>query len=159
MVLSGITLVIFDSRIIQKYFRRIRNKFRRSNNEPELELGSESHAAEESTKSTLPEAQPETHSVDRETPAASASGVNTQQTVHVNVQTDSQTDDATRPASTEDVKVPYSIFVGLIILVFFIVSFIVIMVIRGVLDDLPQLFRFFANIFLAGIFHVHFDLC
>ena len=159
MVLSGIALVIFDSRIIQRYVRRILNKFRRSNPEPELELGTESQAAEESTTSVLPEAQPEIHPVDRETPAASASGVNTQQTVHVNAQADLQTDNATRSASTQDVKVPYSIFVGLSILVFFIVSFVVIMVIRGVLDDLPTLFRFFANIFLAGIFHVHFDSC
>ena len=39
MVLSGISMVIFDSRIVQRYFRRIRDRFRRRDEEPQVELG------------------------------------------------------------------------------------------------------------------------
>jgi uncharacterized membrane protein len=50
----------------------------------------------------------------------------------------------------QEIIIPYSIRTGLFCFVFFLVSFIVIMVIRGVLDSLAVAFKFFANILLAG---------
>jgi hypothetical protein len=46
--------------------------------------------------------------------------------------------------------VPYTVLTGVLVLGFFFASLITIMVVRGVVPDLPVLFRFFGNIFLAG---------
>lgn len=155
MVLSGIAMVIFDSRIIQRYIRKLRDMFRRRNQEPQIELGTNSHSQEP----TSPEEGPKTLSIDPEETAVSASGINSRQAPRTNAQTDEQTSDTTRTLTDQDVKLPYSLRVGLIILGLFLISFIVIMVIRGVLKDLPSLFRFFANIYLAGIYHTKSDSC
>jgi len=50
----------------------------------------------------------------------------------------------------EDVIIPYTTSTALLLLGLFAISFIVIMTIRGVLSDLPNLFKFFSNIYLAG---------
>jgi len=155
MVLSGIAMVIFDSRIIQKYIRKLRDMFRRRNEEPQIELGTDSH----SQQPTSPEEPPKTLSIDPEETAVSASGINSQQAPRTNIQIDDQPIDGTPPPTDQEVKLPYSLRVGLMILGFFLISFIVIMVIRGVVKDLPTLFRFFANIYLAGIFPAKSDSC
>jgi hypothetical protein len=155
MVLSGIAMVIFDSRIIQKHIRKLRDMFRRSNQEPQIELGTGSHSQEP----TSPEELPKTLSVNPEETSVSASGISSRQAPHTNVQIDEQPIDTTRTPTDQDVKLPYSLRVGLIILGLFLISFIVIMVIRGVLKDLPTLFRFFANIYLAGICQTKSDSC
>ena len=49
-----------------------------------------------------------------------------------------------------DAIIPYKVSTGLFVLGFFITSFVAIMVIRGVVQDLPDLFKFFSNVFLAG---------
>ena len=48
------------------------------------------------------------------------------------------------------VLIPYTIRTGIIILVGFVVCTVVIMTVRGLMPDLPELYKFFANIWLAG---------
>jgi hypothetical protein len=50
----------------------------------------------------------------------------------------------------EEVAIPFSVRTGFFALALFLVSFIVILVVRGVVDNVPMLFNFFANIYLAG---------
>jgi len=56
---------------------------------------------------------------------------------------------STSRVRAEDVMIPYSISMGLIIFAIFIISFIVVIVIHGVVHNTPILFKFFANIYLA----------
>lgn len=51
---------------------------------------------------------------------------------------------------SQEIRLAYSIRTGLCIFAFFLATFITVMVVRGVIPDLPPLFRFFANIYLAG---------
>ena len=140
-------MVIFDSRIVHRYLRKMQDRVRRGQREPQLELGNQIPPQE----STSQDEQPEILSVDPNGTNASASGVSPQQ-ITVSDQEEQIPSIDTVPLSTpQDIKVPYSITVGLIIFGLFIISFIVIMVIRGVVNELPSLLRFFANIFLAGI--------
>lgn len=46
--------------------------------------------------------------------------------------------------------IPYKVSTGLLILGLFVISFIVIMTIRGIVHDVPSLFTFFSNIYLTG---------
>jgi hypothetical protein len=47
--------------------------------------------------------------------------------------------------------IPYKVSTGLLVLGFFVVSFVVILTIRALLQDrVPSLFMFFSNIYLAG---------
>lgn len=47
--------------------------------------------------------------------------------------------------------IPYKVSTGLLVLCFFVVSFVVILTIRALLHDrVPSLFMFFSNIYLAG---------
>lgn len=46
--------------------------------------------------------------------------------------------------------VPYTVRTGVLVLGFFFLTLTTIMVVRGVVPNLPILFRFFGNIFLAG---------
>jgi hypothetical protein len=58
--------------------------------------------------------------------------------------------DSCHSTSEDSDFVPYTVRTGVIVLGVFFVTLIVIMVIRGVVPNLPTLFRFFGNIFLAG---------
>src|SRR5438045_3018721 len=49
-----------------------------------------------------------------------------------------------------DAIVPYKVSTGLFVLAFFLASFVAIVAIRGVIHDLPSLFKFFSNVYLAG---------
>lgn len=81
----------------------------------------------------------------------SASGVSQQGSID-SEENEANTDRRTLQQRSENVMVPYSAKVGLLIFALFVLSFIVIMVLRGVLTNAPTLFRFFTNIYLAGMF-------
>ena len=49
-----------------------------------------------------------------------------------------------------DAVIPYKVSTGLLVFAFFLVSFVTIVAIRGVIKDLPALFKFFSNVYLAG---------
>ena len=139
MVLSGITMVIYDSRIVHSGLKKIRNKFQR-NQEHQIELGTDG----------TPRISQDIQRVDNPETETSASGVSRRQTNDESGEVEADLDQETAQTTHENVMVPYSIAVGLLIFAFFVVSFIVIMVVRGVLTEAPPLFRFFANIYLAG---------
>ena len=46
--------------------------------------------------------------------------------------------------------IPYKVSSGLIVLGCFAASFVSIVTIRGILHDLPRVFQFFSNMYLAG---------
>src|SRR5271170_6668744 len=75
MVLSGVAMVIFDSRIVHRYLRKMQDRVRRGQREPQLELGNQIPPQE----STSQDEQPEILSVDPNGTNASASGVSPQQ--------------------------------------------------------------------------------
>ena len=136
----------------------MRNRFRRNHQEPEIEVEdiSNSQRVEQNISETpFPKPEPSSIRVDLENNENSASGVNRQQADQAD---NAPAENSTRTVRSEEVKTPYSILVGMIILSLFVVSFIVIMVIRGVLHNLPPLFGFFANMYLAGISHAVFGL-
>lgn len=158
MVLSGIAMVVYDSRIIQRNFTKVRNKFRRIGHEPQIELGTVDSPPDESQQDELGTAQGlESVRVDPHPDANSATGVNppkASRTERIKVEPEVSLRNTTLAIRADDIALPYSIWVGLSLLCLFLVSFVVIMVVRGVVDNLPLGFRFFANIYLAGIFHL-----
>jgi hypothetical protein len=140
MVLSGIAMVVFDSRVIHNALKKIRNKFRR-NQEQQLELGPDSSQV----------ISQDIQRVDNPEVETSASGVNQRQATDDAGGSEADSNQTVPRVRAENVIVPYSIKVGLLIFAVFLVIFVVIMVLRGVLTDAPLLFRFFANIYLAGM--------
>lgn len=139
MVLSGVAMVIYDSRIIHNGLKKIRNKFRR-HQEQQIELGTD----------VFPGQTQGIQRVDNPESETSASGVSRRPTDDGDNGSEANPTQETPQIRPETVMVPYSIAVGLLIFAFFVLSFIIVMVLRGVLNDAPLLFRFFANIYLAG---------
>ena len=145
MILSGTAMLIFDSRLIQRNGKKLWNKLRRRHaSERPVEL-------EANPRSTEPETDQSTVRIDIHQ-RQQQQGVKIRQ-----VQT--PTPDSETPAPVEpqpssppsqEIRLAYSIRTGLCIFIFFLASFITVMVIRGVIPDLPPLFQFFANIYLAG---------
>lgn len=147
MVLSGLAMVIFDSRIVHKAFSKIQKMFRRNRQEPQIELGENSQTEPAQTATASPNAV----LVDNEGNKNIASGVSERPTSRTGPESESSDNPTPLLRSQENVSL-YSVKVGLLLLGLFIISFIIIMVLRGVLSDAPVLFRFFANIYLAGIY-------
>ena len=150
MVCCGIAMVIFDSRIIHRAIRKLRGAVRRHPPSPsQIDTELETRPPEQDI---LP--------VDEEAIEADsrASGVSPMQ-LHRPSESQQPTSETPLATPTSDtIKIPYSIRVGVIILVLFIILFVVVMVLRSVLTNAPTLFRFFANILLAGtiIFGIFF---
>jgi len=139
MVLSGIAMVIFDSRVVHNCLKAVKNKFRR-NREQQPELGH-----------NLSQVAPQDiQRVDNPKIETSATGVSQRQPLDAAEDSEVDTSQTIPVVRSENLIVPYSIKVGLLVFALFVVSFIVIMVLRGTLTDAPALFRFFANIYLAG---------
>ena len=89
--------------------------------------------------------------IDAEIHGAIASGVGSD-TSRTNLNPDGSVHSEDTEISTQnEVMIPYSVQTGLLVFCVFVISFVVIMVIRGVVVDVPRLFKFFANIYLAGI--------
>lgn len=147
MVISGIAMVIFDSRIIHNWIRKIRNRFQRNQQENNVEL-EENIDTNEVALNTRPESKP--IPVDPNNNETSLSRRNQQSPD----QQDNHVESSVPRVRSDEVKMPYSILTGVVIFVIFIVSFIVIMVIRGVVPNSPIAYRFFANMYLAGISQV-----
>ena len=150
-------MVIYDSRIVHRIFTRIRNRVLPNRTETQVELGGiGSPAQDPGSGERQPESLqvPESVCIGQDPDANPASGVHPLQSSH----TEQKNSEPDIPSPTreptiraEDVKLLYSIWVGVFLFCFFLVSFIVIMVVRGVVDSLPAKFRFFANIYLAGL--------
>lgn len=158
MVLSGIAMVVYDSRIVQRNFAKVRNKFRRNGHELQIELGTVDSPPDESQEGDSRTAQGlESVRVDPHPDANLATGVNPprgSRTERTKVEPEASLRNTTVAIRADDIALPYSIWVGLSLFGLFLVSFVVIMVVRGVVDNLPLDFRFFANIYLAGTFHL-----
>ena len=156
MVVSGIAMVIYDSRVVQRNFARIRNRVRRNRQEPQIELADIGSLPQEasSQENGLESLQvPESVRVDRDADATPATGVKPPQASSIEqtrVKSAAPLRGIAHPIRAEDVKISYSIRVGIVLFCFFLISFIVIMVVRGAVDSLPSDFLFFANIYLAG---------
>ena len=144
MALSGIALVIFDSRIIHRWLRKLKIQFRRSQREQNVEIGENTNPPEVNPQPRETQSEPNPIQVDSNN-EPSTSLRNRQQS-----QQDNTPETSGPRVSAENVKIPYSILTGLIIFTFFIISFVTIMVIRGVVHNAPVLFEFFANMYLAG---------
>ena len=140
-------MVIFDSRIIHNWIRKIRNRFQRNQQENNVEL-EENIDTNEVALNTRPESKP--IPVDPNNNETSLSRRNQQSPD----QQDNHVESSVPRVRSDEVKMPYSILTGVVIFVIFIVSFIVIMVIRGVVPNSPIAYRFFANMYLAGISQV-----
>lgn len=146
MIISGIAMVIFDSRIIHKWIRKIKTRFRRNQQEENIELGQDAIPTEASPKTEEPESDPKPIRIDTDNNETSLSRRNQQ----ASSQQDSNVDNSASRVRAEEVKMPYSIMTGVSIFLIFVTSFIVIMVIRGVIHNAPIAYKFFANMFLAG---------
>jgi hypothetical protein len=147
MVISGIAMIIFDSRIIHNWIRKIKAQFQRNQQEENIELG-ENTIPNEAVPSTG-EGQSESKPIpldtnNNETPVS-------RRNQQSQAQQDSNVEDSGPRVRSDEVKMPYSIATGVTIFALFIISFIVIMVIRGVVHNSPVAYRFFANMYLAGI--------
>lgn len=152
MVLSGIAMMIYDSRIlhtvVSRFWARIRH--RESCDHRQIELGPMADVG-----ASTPTAQGSAVRIDREGNKL-ASRADTVPRAESPIEPTELSRTPSSRETTQQVGVPYSIRTGLLAFAFFVVSFIVIMVTRGVITSLPSLYRFFANIFLAGtvfLFH------
>lgn len=147
MVLSGIALAIFDSRIIHRWLRKIKTWVRKNHREENVELGENANSAENESQSGNTQPEPEPIRVDASDESPASVGTRRQ-----HGRQDDISEERSMPrVRAEDVMVPYSILTGSIIFACFIISFIAVMIIRGVVHNLPILFKFFANMYLAGI--------
>jgi len=151
-------MIIFDSRIVHRSLKILRVKFRGPGPQPEVEQG------------TPPEIELETQIAPTELSVSPSDPVEIPQMEHKTsgidvTQPRHSNQDATEslhsPISAElnnELGLPYSIRTGLLIFAFFVATFVSVMVTRGVINNLPLLYRFFANILLAGISHVELGL-
>ena len=149
MVLSGIAMAIFDSRIIHRWLRKIKVKFQRVQRQESVELGENTNPHETDVQPAEPTetpSDPKPIPVDSNDESSTSIGNRRQQDRQENIP-----EPPAPRVRADDVMIPYSILIGLIIFAVFIISFVVVMVIRGVVHDAPNLFVFFANMYLAGI--------
>jgi hypothetical protein len=153
MVSAGAAMVLYDSRVTQLGIRKLKAKFRRHNLGPEIELGGTAETSDVDMVS--PSGQTDIIGSSESGTQNLASGVDS---VHGSGQLEpiNSPDAALAPPSspTHQIQVPYSVETGLLLFAFFIASFVAIMVTRGVISNSPLLYRFFANIFLAGTPHL-----
>jgi hypothetical protein len=145
MVISGIVNVVWDSRILQNQYKRIiRRSARTPTTAQTLELGENNHNEEQSTVVDHPVTEP----TDVSKAVVSASGVTSS---HVRSTASPEDEQVSNSREREPhVVVPFSVRTGAISFALFLVSLVIILVVRGVVADVPPLFRFFANIYLAG---------
>lgn len=142
MISCGIAMAVFDSRIIHRAIRKLRVRLRRPRPPSgPIDAGLEMRLDEQDIQQ-----------VDQEpTDAGStASGVNPLQVPRPGESQQRASTFSSSASSSQIVKIPYSMLVGSIILGLFVIFFVAIMVLRAVLTTAPILFRFFANILLAG---------
>jgi hypothetical protein len=147
MIISGIAMIIFDSRIIHSWIRKIRARFQRNQQEENIELG-ENTISNEAVPNTVEQSESKSIPLDIDNNETPLSRRNQQS----QVQPDNNVEDSAPRVRSDEVKMPYSIRTGVVIFVLFLTSFIVIMVIRGVVHNSPTTYRFFANMYLAGNF-------
>jgi hypothetical protein len=138
MVISGIINTVWDSMVLHRGYRNLSRRFRRPVTQGPIDQPSgleTGDGEQEVAEVELPETGISASGV---TPDSRAQQVDDQEVV-------------TSRERNRDVVLPFSVLTGAIVLALFFVSLIVILVIRGVVPNLPMLFRFFANIYLAGI--------
>jgi hypothetical protein len=145
-------MVIYDTMVVQHGYRWLRRKFSRI--QPDIEKN-ESKAIEEEEKADTTNAQIN----ESKTPKTQV------ETATMNAKTNepsTPTQAEPRAEDVEDVEnaaielcdlglndiIPYSLRTGWIVLGAFIVSLIVIMVLRGIIHD--PLLKYFSNMYLAG---------
>src|SRR5271170_5164422 len=142
MVISGITMMIFDSGIIHNGIRKIKTRFQSNQQDEHVELGEGANLSEAVLNTGEQQSESEPIRVHNETAVSRR-----------NQQPQDQQDDIEKSASrvgSDEIKMPYSILTGVAIFAVFIVSFIVVMVIRAVVPNSPIAYRFFGNMYLAG---------
>lgn len=151
MVSSGIALVTFDSRVIQRSIRKVENLFRRATPAHNVELGEITTQGDMSPETRAPSVREDTAPV-VPTHDITSSLRNRQARPQENAdpELDYPQEEPTARVRAEDVAIPYSIRTGFVIFVFFVVSFIVTMAVHGAVSDSPLLFEFYANMYLAG---------
>jgi hypothetical protein len=141
MVISGISMTIFDSRIIHNGIRTIKTRFQGNQQDEPVER-EDANLSEAVLSTGEQQSQSEPIRVNNETAVSRR-----------NQQSQDQQDDIEKSASrveSDEIKMPYSILTGVAIFSLFVVSFIVIMVIRAVVPNSPIAYRFFSNMYLAG---------
>jgi hypothetical protein len=142
MVISGISMTIFDSRIIHNAIRTIKTRFQNNQQDEHVELGEGANLSEGVLSAGERQSESELIRVTNETAVSRR-----------NQQSQDQQDDIEKSASrvgSDEIKMPYSILTGVAIFSLFVVSFILIMVIRAVVPNTPIAYRFFSNMYLAG---------
>jgi hypothetical protein len=151
MVLSGVVLVIFDSRIVHRFFRNVKTCIRGRRREENVELGDTPSTPRVQCDEAPVEGSSLQVGSNREAPASlrNRQPGQLENTAGARLNDEAIQEPSPR-VSAEHVIVPYSIWTGLVIVLFFLISFIIIMVLRGVLQNAPSLFEFFANMYLAG---------
>jgi hypothetical protein len=150
MIMSGIAMVVYDSRIVHRSFKILSDKFRRRPPpvQEEVELGMSSAPDEvfASESNKIPVNVGET--------GTTASGIDLNQTPSDQEPTQSAESPISREA-INDLILPYSIRTGFLVFAFFIATFASVMATRGAIHNLPLLYQFFANILLAGRSHLY----
>jgi hypothetical protein len=135
-------MTIFDSRIIHSGIRIIKTRFQ-SNQQDEHVEREDANLSEAVLSTGEQQSESEPIPVSRR-----------------NQQSQDQQDDIEKSASrvgSDEIKMQYSIVTGVAIFALFVVSFIVIMVIRAVVPNSPTAYRFFSNMYLAGTYFQGFS--
>jgi hypothetical protein len=153
MMAAGCATTVWDSRVIQNHGRKLQRKFRRGQTSDtditdveatqleEVSQGSNATAADSQNPSMTARSRP---NVNQSIPSTTSSPQET-------VGNATHTSNTTR-TSPELNTVIFSWKLGCVILVGFFVCFIILMVLRGVLNTDSRGFNVFANMFLAGTY-------
>ena len=153
MVSSGVALVVYDSRLIPRCLRKIRNQFcGPPRPEQNVELGGSTNQGDPSLDSQTEDASIHENAIPVDSNNEIVSSLRNRQPRQQQI-TDTSPDSEQQPAPrvrAEDVMIPYSIRTGLVVFFLFVLSFVVTMVVQGVVRNSPILFQFYANMYLAG---------
>ncbi len=151
MVVGGLSTIIWDYRWLHKFVRRVRPA-RRQEELPVQDI----EASESATELTETAATPRTER--RSQVSSSRSGERTATTLQNGSHSAQRPENETTPQNDEQERtVPealkmrvFSWKFGASLIACFFITFIIIMVLRGVLPNRPRGFSLFANLYLAG---------
>ncbi|KAK3987750.1 chromate transporter-domain-containing protein [Cladorrhinum sp. PSN332] len=160
MFIAGVISVVFDFRWLHGPVKWVAGLVKRKKKSKEVqpESGEQAAAAAAGEEVELPEIQPQQHSTGGPSSSSTRNRVQPSSTDNksqdrVSPENDSQLnsddDDQVRTVPTSH-ALPLTWKSGLLLIVLFLLSFVAIMVTRGVVKPLPILYSLFSNLYLAG---------
>jgi chromate transport protein ChrA len=145
MVTGGLSTIIWDSKLLHTFYRSI--KSRGQQNARSEEDGNPDSQEMQTVSATPSQAAPNDSTTRRTTVQGNIANRPEAELLKDNTLTN-QTSSPTPPASSSPLRLSWKL--GIVIIFAFLVTFIITMVLRGILHSPPRGFSIFANLYLAG---------